>query len=218
MKAVLLCAGIGSRMSGLVKGLLHIEGKAIMHHWVDRLRSVGVTDIIINLHHHAESFITYAEITQIPGLTFTYEPELLGSAGTIYANRRLLGRDSFLIVYCDVWTKAPLFDLIATHVANGALMTIMIDCRQDLSACGVVELHGDEVISFEEKPEYPKGDHSFSGIAMAEPGALNTLSKDMKDVGKDWLPSLVGKMNAHIVEDEVIDIGTPADYERVRYG
>ena len=49
MKTVLLCGGIGKRMFPMTedKLLLNFLGKTLLHHQIERLREVGLTDVVI---------------------------------------------------------------------------------------------------------------------------------------------------------------------------
>ena len=58
VRALLLAAGSGSRLRPLTdewpKPLMPIWGRPLLEHWLESLRSVGVRDVLVNVHHHAE--------------------------------------------------------------------------------------------------------------------------------------------------------------------
>ena len=55
MKAVLLAAGLGSRLSPITdtipKCMVSINGKPLLGYWLDTLVTLGITEILINLHY-----------------------------------------------------------------------------------------------------------------------------------------------------------------------
>ena len=68
-----------------------VEGTAPRPYWFDRLAEANVFDVLINTHHLRDEVRQYVDEVNEGGrfrLSETYEPTLLGSAGTIHANRR----------------------------------------------------------------------------------------------------------------------------------
>jgi NDP-sugar pyrophosphorylase family protein len=63
MKAMLLAAGRGERLRPLTdatpKCMLRFEGKPLLEHWIDKLHSVGIRDVVINVHHLAEVVVDH---------------------------------------------------------------------------------------------------------------------------------------------------------------
>ena len=81
------------------------------------------------------------------------EPELLGSAGTLRANRDFVaGEDMFLAINADNLTDFDLGVLIDAHRAGGAVATLSLFRAPDPTQVGVVEVDAGLVVGFEEKP------------------------------------------------------------------
>src|SRR5580692_149279 len=63
MKAMILAAGLGTRLRPLTnerpKALVELDGRALLEVTLTRLQSFGVTEAIINVHHHAQMVIDY---------------------------------------------------------------------------------------------------------------------------------------------------------------
>jgi len=124
MKAFLLSAGLGTRLRPLTnetpKCLLPIGGKPLLEIWLELLGLYGVSEALVNTHWYAdkvERFLSadYADYTdQInnekrpkPNIKLFYEEELLGSGGTLLANREWVADGQpFFILYGDNLTKA----------------------------------------------------------------------------------------------------------------
>src|SRR4051812_17352211 len=95
-KAIILAAGLGTRLRPLTdvlpKCLVPIAGRPLLDYWVDRLSAAGVEEARVNTHSHPGQVKAFVEGVNRSGrlrLSESFEPELLGSAGTIAANADL---------------------------------------------------------------------------------------------------------------------------------
>jgi NDP-sugar pyrophosphorylase family protein len=105
MRALILCAGLGSRL-GLKKTpkcMVKVSGKPILEHIVNRLNKVGVNEIIVNIHKNGDKVMDYFGTR----LLYLYEPTLLGEAGTQYILRNWLG-DEYFVINGDTLTNLDL--------------------------------------------------------------------------------------------------------------
>ncbi len=63
MKAMILAAGLGTRLRPLTdtrpKALVEIAGRTLLEITLTRLRSFGVNEVIINVHHFADMVVDY---------------------------------------------------------------------------------------------------------------------------------------------------------------
>ena len=63
MKALLLAAGLGSRLKPLTnewpKCLMPINGKPLLEIWLDSLLEAGIKEILVNVHHHSQEVIDF---------------------------------------------------------------------------------------------------------------------------------------------------------------
>src|SRR3989442_371805 len=63
MKAMILAAGLGTRLRPLTdnipKALVKLNGRTLLEIAIERLKSFGVTEIIVNVHHHAEKIAAF---------------------------------------------------------------------------------------------------------------------------------------------------------------
>lgn len=82
MRALILCAGLGTRLGDLTKDIpkpmIKVAGKPVLEHLVDHLNKFGIIEIIVNLHHKPEKIYKYFGTR----LLYFYEPELLGAEKT----------------------------------------------------------------------------------------------------------------------------------------
>src|SRR3954453_20387700 len=87
MRAMVLAAGLGTRLRPLTndrpKALVTVAGRTLLEITLERLRSFGVRDVIINVHHFAEALVEYLESHDNFGmnLEISQEESLLDTGG-----------------------------------------------------------------------------------------------------------------------------------------
>jgi mannose-1-phosphate guanylyltransferase len=225
MKAFLLAAGLGTRLRPLTasapKCLLPIGGRPLLEYWLLLLARHGVTEVLLNLHHLPEAVRAYLAAAPTPGLTVRtfHEPTLLGSAGTLWANRAwVAGAEDFLIAYADNLTNAHLGDLVAAHRARRPVLTAALFRAPRPQECGIAVLDRDgTIVEFEEKPSRPRGDLANAGLYVTGPRVFDYFEdKYPQDFGFDILPRLVGRMQGIALQDYLLDIGTHDRYAQAQ--
>ena len=146
MKAFLLAAGVGSRLRPITdttpKCMLVIDDRPLLDIWLDAFDRAGVDEVLVNLHHLPDVVRRHlAARTAPPAVRTFFEPELLGSAGTLLANRQWVdGEELFLACYADNLTDFDLRSLVDAHREHGAIATLTVFHSEQPSAGGVVEL------------------------------------------------------------------------------
>jgi len=224
VKAIVLAAGVGSRLGELTrdkpKCMLPIAGRPLLDYWCETLANARVSEVYINTHHHAEQVRKY--IAQKPhGISFTegYESTLLGSAGTLRAAHDFVSaEESFFIIYADNYVELNLNRLKTFYDLSGQPPLVLVAYpTQEPTRCGILEMEPDgRVISFEEKPTHPKSSFANSGIHVATPELYQWVPRSLPaDIGFQVLPQLVGKMYAYVTNEFIQDIGTPDAYAAV---
>ena len=224
MKAFLLAAGVGSRLRPLTdvkpKCLLEVGGRPLLDRWLEAFDRAGVDEVLVNLHHLPDVVrLHLAGRTGPPRVRTFFEPELLGSAGTLLANRQWVEEEKFFLAcYADNLTDFELRSLIETHRERGAAATLAVFHSENPSAGGVVELDAfGRVIGFVEKPSEPVCDLTNAGMYVFGPGVIDEIDDRLpQDIGYDLMPRLVGRAQAVLVEGYFRDIGTPDAYRQAR--
>ena len=224
MKAFLLAAGVGSRLRPVTdtvpKCMVSVGGQPMLDIWLDALDRAGVDEVLVNLHHLPDVVRDHVAGRVAPPIVRTaFEPALLGSAGTLYANREWVdGEDMFLACYADNLTDFDLRVLIDAHLSHNVPATLTVFHSPNPSAGGVVELDvGGMVIGFTEKPAAPASDLTNAGMYAFHPEVLDDVEgPGPLDIGFDLLPRLVGRARAVMVEGFFRDIGTVEAYRRAR--
>jgi mannose-1-phosphate guanylyltransferase len=224
MKAFLLAAGVGRRLRPITdatpKCMLVIGDRPLLDIWLDAFDRAGVDEVLVNLHHLPDVVRAHlAGRTAPPTVRTFFEPELLGSAGTLIANRQwVAGEELFLACYADNLTDFDLRSLVDAHREHGAIATLTVFHSEQPSSGGVVELdHAGRVIGFVEKPSEPVSDLTNAGLYAFHPAVLDEIDgMPPRDIGYDLLPRLVGRARAVLVEGYFRDIGTTDAYRRAR--
>lgn len=220
-KAFLLAAGHGTRLRPLTdkvpKCLLPVQGMPMLQIWLERCQKCGVEEVLINLHSHADQVREFLRNNSGCNVRVQVsdEPVLLGSAGTIRANRSwITNEQDFWIFYADVLSDIDLNRLWMRHREMGADATIGVYRVPDPSRCGIVQVDDlGWVTEFVEKPKMPKGNLAFSGILLTRSSFVDAIPDRIPaDIGFDVLPR-ISRLTAYEIEDYLIDVGTMENYQ-----
>ena len=135
-KAIILAAGLGSRLGQLTehrpKALVEWEGSPLIDHVIQKLKASGFTDIIINVHHHAEMIMTHVEKMDLFGINikFSHEKEeLLDTGGGIANAAWFFDNQPFLVYNVDILCSIDLRALMAAHRQSNAIATMAVKQR-----------------------------------------------------------------------------------------
>jgi len=136
MKAMILAAGVGSRLRPLTdtmpKALLEVGGVPMIERVIRRLRAAGVTELVVNLHHLGERIVEFLASRDNFGLriAFTREAELLDTGGGLKNAAGFFddGRP-FYLHNVDVLSDIDLEGLLRFHRRVGALATLAVQRR-----------------------------------------------------------------------------------------
>jgi mannose-1-phosphate guanylyltransferase len=224
MKAFLLAAGLGTRLRPLTdtvpKCMLPIGDRPLLGIWLDAFARAGVDEVLVNLNYLPDVVTRYlAERTGPPVVRTTHEAELLGSAGTLLANRTWVEDEPmFLACYADNLTDFDLRELVDTHLARGGPATLALFEAENPRAVGIVELDSEaRIVAFTEKPEHPVGNLANAGIYAFSPSVLDEIEGPPPvDIGYGLLPKLVGKSQGLVLDCYLRDIGTPESYKQAQ--
>jgi mannose-1-phosphate guanylyltransferase len=221
MKAFLLAAGHGTRLRPITdkipKCLVPIRGTPLLSIWLHLCKQFGIHEVLINVHAHATMVRDFLEQTA-NGISarVVEEKQLLGSAGTLRANREWVAHeDLFWVFYADVLCDPDLGKMLDRHLQRKPAATLGVYEVPDPRRCGIVSTGDDGMIrQFVEKPINPDGNVAFSGLLIGTPEMLNVIPEEMPaDIGFHVLPQLAGRMLAFPIGGYVMDIGTMENYQ-----
>ena len=216
MRAFLLAAGMGTRLRPLTdrvpKCLVPVAGRPLLGWWIDLMEKHGIEKVLINTHHLSEKVEQFVkeQRTKIKFILFK-EPRLLGSAGTLRANREFVSdQKDFYIFYADNLTNYNLSEFLIAHRRSRSIFSMALFRAKNPSACGIAEVDSSGIITdFEEKPAKPKSNLANAGLYITQPSIMDLIpEKECADIGFDLLPLLTGKMTGWIGQGYLRDIGT----------
>ena len=227
MKALLLAAGLGTRLQPLTdhtpKCLIEIDGKPLLEHWITMLVNGGVYPLLVNLHHHAEKVANYINISSNKEfVTTVYEEKLLGTAGTLLKNKSFFAnerKEQLMLVHADNLSIFNVQAFVNSHKnrPTGCEITMMTFKTRTPHTCGIIET--DEkgcVQAFHEKVANPPGDMANGAVYIAEPSIfdfLASLNKEFIDFSTEVIPNLIGRINTFHNDVYHRDIGTIENYK-----
>jgi mannose-1-phosphate guanylyltransferase len=135
-KAMILAAGLGTRLRPLTdkkpKALVEWEGVPLLERVILKLKSQGFSQIIINVHHHAEMIMEFVDSRAQFGIRieFSHEKEeLLDTGGGIAKASWFLNDSSFLVYNVDVNSNIDADALYRAHLNHGAIATLAVKDR-----------------------------------------------------------------------------------------
>jgi histidinol-phosphate phosphatase family protein len=218
VKALLLAGGLGTRLRPLTdsvpKCLIEVLDRPLLDFWVDRLAEAGIGEARVNTHALPEQVRDYIARVNSAGrvhLVESYEPVLLGSAGTVAANPDLADlADQIVVVYADNLSDIDLRPLLDFHRSHNDPFTMMLFHTPNPRACGIAELDASgRIVSFIEKPVEPASDLANAGLYVIDVSAYREIAAlKAFDLGFDALPRFVGRMRGWVWGGYHLDIGT----------
>ena len=230
IKAVLLCAGLGSRLRPITdstpKCLVPVAGRPLMDYWFDNLNEAGIEEVIVNTHWLPEVVEEYLESRRglMPHITTLFEPVLLGSAGTLAACAEWAS-DADLVVslYGDLLVSQKISSIIDFHRSHEYPFTLSVSHADEPWRRGIATVDDSGLVTgFIEKPSNPTSDLAAAGMYVMSPEILQEMVqlRDERglplDLGGDVIPRLINRMKAYYAEGEILDIGTLEAYSEAQ--
>lgn len=226
MKAMILAAGVGSRLGHITadkpKPMVPVGGKPVMEHIVNLLRLYGIKDVVANLHYLPETIMTHFRDGSGYGIRLTYsiEETLFGTAGGVKNNQWFLD-ETFLVISGDALTDINLDAFMKFHRDKKSLATIALKEVADVEQFGVVITdEAGRIRSFQEKPKKEEALSNLvnTGIYIFEPEIFDLIPRgEFYDFGRNLFPLLVEKgapFYGWPMEGYWCDIGTVETYKK----
>lgn len=199
MKAMILAAGLGTRLRPLTddrpKALVEINGRTLLEIALTRLRTFGIHEVIINVHHLAGMVVDYLKKNDNFGMRIEISREdvLLDTGGGL-KKASWFFKDSpehsgkeepFLLHNVDVLSTIDLERLAGFHRRGGALATLAVQERkssryllfdEQLQLCGRRSARGHKAETIRRCPR-PLA-LAFSGIHVLSPRLLSRWQEE----------------------------------------
>src|SRR5260370_6392214 len=141
MKAMILAAGLGTGLRPLTndrpKALVEVAGRTLLEITLGRLRTFGVSEVIVNVHHHADQIAEYLKAKKSFGMRVEVSREdvLLDTGGGLKKAGWFFLEDSireepFLLHNVDVISTIDLDRMVQSHKQHQALATLAVRARE----------------------------------------------------------------------------------------
>lgn len=225
MRALLLAAGIGSRLRPLTnttpKCLVRVHDRPLLDYWLDLVFEGGVERALLNMHWLADQVREHVAASRWKSrIDLVHEDELLGTGGTVLANRDWFQNEAFLVAHADNLTDFDVPGFIAAHRNRppGHAMTMLGFRTDDPSSCGILQLdRQNTVLAFHEKVKKPPGNLANGAVYILEPEVIAdiaNLGKAVVDLSTEIIPNYIGRILCVETTGYHRDIGNPESLRR----
>ena len=169
-KAILLAAGYGTRMRPLTydvpKPLIPVWGEPALGRMIDLMRSWGVDDILVNIHHKPGEMLQYLQ--KMAGkdvkISLSYEPVILGTGGALKkAEWFVAGDEAFWVVNTDIAADVTPEPFLRELACNNSLAVLWLN---SFAGPRTVEMAGNRITNFKSKAPGSEGTFTFCGIQL----------------------------------------------------
>ncbi len=198
-RAMLLCAGLGTRLGtvgeALPKPLLPMCDLPIVRYGIALLVGHGIRDIVINLHYRPELFEAALGNGSDFGARIQYsrEPEILGTGGGLKQALPLLDPDGtdepFISMNGKLVLDVDLAALLEAHRAAGDVLGTMVVRRVPRAGeWGAIEVESGRV-----RNVFGEGRHMFCGVHVTRPSVMRELPDgESCSIRQGYLPWIRG--------------------------
>ena len=217
VRAVILAGGKGTRLmpltESLPKPLVPVGGLPILEIIIRQLRHSGITNLTLavgHLHSLLQSHFADGSGWDV-AIDYSHETDPLGTAGPIALVEWL--SDPFIVLNGDLLCSIDYGDLIERHRASGAVVTIASYRKEVRIDLGVLEIEGDRLTDYVEKPVIPY--RVSMGIYAMSPSVLSQIPKGQRFDLPDLIKRLIAdgqRVNLYRFDGYWRDIGTMDEY------
>ena len=192
MNALIFAAGLGTRLKPLTdtmpKAMVPINGKPLIQILIEKLKAIGTTEIVVNVHHFAQQIIDFINANNSFGINITFSDEtsqLLETGGGLKQAAQLFSNSNPILVHnVDILSNADLLSLY-TQSTSTTLLVSNRKTQRYLLFDGTNRLVGwTNIATGEIKSPYPNikesypelKKYAFSGIQVFHPSLLPLMS------------------------------------------
>lgn len=224
---MILAAGLGTRLRSLTsacpKALVKVGNKTLLEHLILKLVGLGVSDILVNVHHFSDQVISFLEMNQFFGINIQISNEsdqLLDTGGAIKkASWFFNDGEPFIVHNVDILTNFDILQMKTFHLKSNAMATLavrrresgrflLIDESGDL--CGWKNNMTGETIWVHKKKELHP--FAFSGVQILNPSIFSHFPQEDKfSIIKAYLSiAQYNKINTFVHNQSLwLDVGNP---------
>lgn len=191
---MIFAAGLGTRLKPFTdnhpKALAVVNGKPLLQRNIEYLKSFGIDEIVINVHHFADQIIEFLEENNYFGIEIIISDEtdqVLETGGGLVKAKDNFTED-FLVMNVDILTDLNLAEFIKAHQENNAIVSLAVsdrDSSRKLFFNEQNELKGWRNLKTEEEIKAVDSldnckDLAFSGIHVISPTLFDKITEKGK--------------------------------------
>lgn len=242
IKAMIFAAGLGTRLKPFTdlhpKALFPIHGKTLLQRNIEHLKSFGIEDIIINVHHFAEQIFDFIHTNNQFGININFSHEIeealetgggLKKASWFFTDTNM----PFVVINADILSTIDLYKMYTFHTKQHGIATLAATSRNssrvlihdsEYRLVGWKNLKtGEERIARADNsspstevsypnPENSRQEVAFSGIHIINPDFIKSLQEEGKFSIIDSYLEAAKSKDIFIYRhdgDLVVDVGKP---------
>jgi len=226
MKAIVLCAGKGTRLRPLTftnaKPLIPVANKPTIMYSLEMIKNAGIVDvgIIVNPDNKKDFEAALGDGSRI-GLNLSYhvQAEQKGLAHAASIAQEFIGEDTFLMYLGDNMITVDLGKFIKDFEEKNLDSSILLTPVEDPSRFGIAVMEEDKVVRVVEKPKEPPSNLAIVGVYIFKPMVFEGI-KDLKPSARgeyeitdaiQWMISSGKTVGAKIIKEWWKDTGKPED-------
>lgn len=192
-RAMLFAAGLGTRLKPFTdshpKALALVNGKSLLERNIVYLKSFGINEFVINVHHFADQIVDFLQSKNNFDVSIQISDEsdeVLETGGGLVKAKELLGDAPFLVMNVDILTNLNISELMKFHLENQPLVTLAVSDRESSRKLLFEKnnrLKGWKSFKTGEKiiaSENPLEELAFSGIHIIDPKIFDKMQSSGK--------------------------------------
>ncbi|WP_127576387.1 sugar phosphate nucleotidyltransferase [Paenibacillus barengoltzii] len=228
MKAIILAGGTGSRLYPLTKvtnkHLLPVGKYPMIFHSVYKLKQAGLTDIlVVTGKEHMGDVVNLLGSGSQMGVSFMYkvQDEAGGIAQALGLAEQFIGQEQMVVILGDNVFADDITPYVNHFRQQKKGAKILLKEVDNPTRFGVAELQGNQIVSIEEKPQFPKSNYAVTGIYMFDHSVFQIIKKlkpssrgelEITDVNNAYIER--GELTYDILDGWWTDAGTHASLAR----
>ena len=239
---MIFAAGLGTRLKPLTdtlpKALVPLAGKTLLQWQIEKLKTAGITDIVINVHHFSDMIINYLHNNENFGCRIAVSDErdmLLETGGGLRKAEALLrlgvqefrsSGEGILVCNVDILSNIDIPTLLNAY--NPDEMGVVVVSERDTQRyllfddnnclCGWTNIATGEVRGPISNNQYPIANPrslAFSGMQVLNPRIFEAMDKVVAEKGEKF--SLID-LYLSIAEKEILKAFIPENYRMMDVG
>ncbi len=226
MKAIVLCAGKGTRLRPLThttaKHLIPVANRPVIFYTLETIRKAGISDVALVV-----SPSNRDEFERVVGngsefgmkISYVVQEEPKGLAHAVWVAKDFLDGDDFLMYLGDNLIMEDLKAFVEDFKDEGVDASILLTPVEDPRRFGVAVVENGRVVKVVEKPKDPPSNLAIIGVYMFKP----SIFEGIKNIKPSWRGELEitdaieyliengYRVKSHIVYGWWKDTGKPED-------